>query len=80
MGFLGVLPDSSCCSDVLGVSGGRIGGVAFDGGRRVAQGFGDDGHGCEFGEFVEGSESRRPGAEQLAETGCEVSGVDVTAG
>jgi hypothetical protein len=54
--------------------------VAFDGGGGVADGFGDDGHGCEFGEFVESAESRGPRAEQFAEPRCEVSGVDVTPG
>lgn len=52
--------------------------MAFDSGGGVAKGLGDDGHGCEFGEFVEGPESCGPRAEQLAEARCEVSGVDVT--
>lgn len=30
--------------------------MAFDGGGGAAEGFGDDGHGCEFGEFVMGQE------------------------
>lgn len=54
--------------------------MAFDSGGGVAEGFGDDGHRCEFGELVEGTESRGPGAEQLAEARCEVSGVNVTPG
>lgn len=54
--------------------------MAFDGGWGVSEGFGDDGHGCEFGEFVVGSESCGPCAEQLAEACCEVSWVDVSSG
>lgn len=31
--------------------------MAFGSGGGVAEGFGDDGHRCEFGELVEGTES-----------------------
>lgn len=72
-----VLPRISGCRDVLGVGGGRVGGVAFDGSGGVSEGFGDDGDGCQFREFVECSESCGAGAEQLAQPRCEVSGVDV---
>jgi hypothetical protein len=65
---------------VLGVGSGRVCGVAFDRCGGVAEGLSDDGHGREFGEFVKGSESRGPGAEELAEARCEVSGVDVSSG
>jgi hypothetical protein len=44
--------------------------MAFDSGGGVVEGFGDDGHRCEFGELVEGTESCGPGAEQLAEARC----------
>lgn len=54
--------------------------MAFDGGGGVAEGFGDDGHGCEFGEFVECSQACGAGAEEFAEAGCEVSWVDVASG
>lgn len=54
--------------------------MTLDGSGGVAERFGDDGHGREFGEFVECSQSRGPGAEQLAEPRCEVPGVDVTSG
>jgi hypothetical protein len=67
---LSALSHSSYCDDVLGVSGGRVYGMAFDGGGGVAEGFGDDGHRCEFGELVEGTESCGPGAEQLTEARC----------
>ena len=41
-------------------------GMAIDRGRGVAKGFSDDGHGCEFGEFVKCSEPGRPTAESRA--------------
>jgi hypothetical protein len=53
--------------------------VTFDGGGRVSEGFGDEGHWGELGEFMEGSQPGGPGAEHPAETGREVSGVDVSA-
>lgn len=54
--------------------------MAFDGGGGVAQGLGDDGHGCEFGEFVQGAEAGGAGAEEIAELVSEAGGVDVAAG
>jgi len=65
---------------MLSVSDCRVCGVAFDGGGGVVEGFGDDGHGCEFGEFVESSQACGAGAEELAEACGEVPGVDVASG
>lgn len=41
--------------------------MAINRGRGVAEGFGDDGHWGELGEFLEGSQSGRPAAEGSAE-------------
>jgi hypothetical protein len=50
---------------------------AFAGRRRVAERLGDDGLRAEFAEFVEGSKSRCPDEEQLAETHGQMFLMDV---
>jgi hypothetical protein len=54
--------------------------VAFDGGGGVSEGFGDDGDGRDFGEFVEGSEPGCSAAEGCTESFGEAGGSEVLSG
>lgn len=68
------------CADVTGVVGGRRGGVGLDRLGGVAEGFGDDGDGCELGQFVQGAEPGCACAEYVAtEPVAQTHGVDVLA-
>lgn len=54
--------------------------MVLDGGGGVAECLGDDGHGRQFGQLMEGAEPGRSCAEDTAKTIAKVAGVDVAAG
>jgi hypothetical protein len=54
--------------------------VPFDCGGVIAHRIGDDRYWSQFGEFMQGAQSCRPGAEQAAQAVSEGRGVDWLAG